>query len=210
MWNVDFVLPNIIIDDAFENDYFAISSINDDRVKKIMKENENICNFINNFSDQFQTKIFPSAFLSQEPLPEQIKTIESVVAFRNIFAISTIMRGFETNIPSTGYLHFPIFSDHFDFYNYSISKEQNKIIVNTPGAKGSAKVKYFRGQVSPGLPEINSFSIEDDLLAEKLKKVWERRYAKNKTSEWKTKAIFRALEMAYLASKMPNECAKQS
>ena len=45
----------------------------------------------------------------------------------------------------------------------------------------------------------------DKIIATTLLKIWERRYLNGKINEWKTRTIFRSLEMAYHACTMPSE-----
>lgn len=206
MWRIDYIIPNFEINETFENDHFAIASIDDSRVQEVMTKNNNASIFIKSFRDQFHNEIKPSLFLSKTALPNYIKSIEAIVGFRNILAISKIIRSHEITLFKNRN-ELPPFSEHFDFYDYSFSKDQNEILVDTPGVGGLVfSVNQFAGQTTPGLAKYHvELYPEKDILQDSLMQIWGRRYENNKLGEWKTKTIFRALEMAYLASRMPNE-----
>ncbi len=206
MWRIDFIIPNFEIEVPFENEYFSITSTQDSRVQEIFMNHENVKVFINSFRDQFQNKINPSLFLSKVALPDHLKSIDAIVGFRNILAISAIIQSYEKQLVND-ITYQPPFSEHFDFYEYLFAKDQDEILIDTPGVKGLVSdMKNVFGQTHPGLAKHpNKYNIEYDILLELIKQIWERRYKKNKLSEWKTKTIFRALEMAYLACRMPNE-----
>jgi hypothetical protein len=152
------------------------------------------------FTDQFGRPIEPSAILTSPDAPASVD-FEQVVAFRNSVAISSLIdaRIFQTNGGSAGY---PLWSDYFDFYPFTVTRDGDL------GARSVAIQEIdlhgdFRGQKAPHLPTNDrlSFGLDQDVLDSCLV-FWDRRFVRG-CDERRTRRLFRSLEVAYLASRVP-------
>jgi hypothetical protein len=134
----------------------------------------------------------------------KLREIDAIVAFRNIFAISSIIKGHEHSL-SARFVGYPLYSDYFDFYPISISRKNDGFITNSPAIRGfDDEGRKFRGQTSPGLANPGYINADPDRqLLSLLEKAWKRRFVSGRSNKWQTTTLFRSLEMAYQATTMP-------
>jgi hypothetical protein len=95
------------------------------------------------------------------------------------------------------------YSDYFDFYPWSFNDQNGHLVCNTPGLVALHEVRAFKGQSSPILSpiELDGFDLDSPIVTELLAR-WRVRYGTNKPA-WAEEALFRSLNMAVAASKMP-------
>lgn len=202
-WEIVFLIPNLRIESTFENDKMAIIPYNDPRVKEICFSNKWAKNLVENFEDQFNRKKYPSQFLIRKNSPQKYEKIDTIVGFRNIFAISCIIKGYEKKL-NHPFMPHTIYSDYFDFYPISISKENDGYITNSPSVLGiDDDFENFRGQTYPGLDSSHAVAEPDEQILFLLEKAWRKRFVNSRLRDWHTTALFRSLEMAYQAATMP-------
>lgn len=203
-WGIIFLLPNLGLRESVGNDNIAIVPDSDSRVVEIISSSELAKSFVNNFEDQFGRKMHPALLLIHTDAPSNLRNIEAIVGFRNIFAISSIIKGHEHSLTST-FVAYPLYSDYFDFYPISISRKKDGFITSSPSKlRFDNEAQKFRGQTSPGLANQGHINAEpDQQLFSLLEKIWKRRFVIKRTGEWQTTALFRSLEMAYQATTMP-------
>jgi len=204
MWSILFVLPNISMREPVGNDNISIVPHNDPRINENILKSPFAKSLVENFEDQFGRKVHPSLIIINNDAPDSIKDIEAIVGFRNAFALSTIIRGHEHSLTST-FVAYPLYSDYFDFYPITVSKDNDGFITSSPSVLGfDDEYQDFRGQTSPSLAGPESLSQKpDDQLFNLIEKIWERRFIRGRVNEWSTRALFRSLEMAYQATTMP-------
>jgi len=204
MWAIFFILPDITLNKPVGNEHISIAPHDDSRVYKDIAKSPFAKSLVRNFEDQFGGQVHPSLLIINDNAPDSIKGIESIVGFRNAFALSTIIRGHEHSLRNT-FVAYPLYSDYFDFYPITISKNDDGFITSSPSVLGfEDDYKQFRGQTSPGLAGIGSLSAKpDDQLFNLIERVWERRFIRGRVNEWSTRTLFRSLEMAYQATTMP-------
>jgi hypothetical protein len=204
MWSVFFVIPNLSLHQPVGNNYIAILPEDDPVVRQICSSSETTKILVEGFEDQFGTKAHPSILVVDSTAPDSIRDVEAIVGYRNAFALSTIIKGYEHRMVST-FTAFPLYSDYFDLYPITISGTGDAFITSSPSVLGySDQTHKFRGQTSPNLAgSENLLASADACLFELLEKAWIRRFAKARTGEWSTRALFRSLEMAYQASSLP-------
>lgn len=204
MWSIFFVLPNVIIHESAGNEYISIVPCSDPRVGESISTNPFAKALIENFEDQFGRRIYPSALIVKDDAPDYLKNIDALTGFRNALAISTIIKGHEHSLTSR-FVAYPLYSDFFDFYPVTGSRQNDGFIKSTPSVLGfDDEHQDFRGQISPSLggPEDLTDTVEDQLF-KLLQKAWERRFIRQRREEWSTRTLFRSLEMAYQAASMP-------
>ena len=204
MWIILFALPDLILSESIGNENIAIVPHDDARIIEITKQSSYAKALVENFEDQFGRERYPSLLIISDTAPQHIRDIDAIVGFRNIVALTTIIRGHEHSLTST-FVAFPLYSDFFDFYPITITKDDNGFLTQSPSILGfDDERRKFRGQTSPSLAgsgHVRARPIR--YLFDQLQKVWERRYLRKRVNEWSTRTLFRSLEMAYQASSMP-------
>jgi len=204
MWIIIFALPDISLIESIGNENIAIVPHDDSRIIEIMKQGSYAKALVENFYDQFGRKKYPSLLIISDTAPQHIRDIDAIVGFRNILAISTIITGHEHSLTNT-FVAYPLYSDYFDFYPITITKNDDGFLTQSPSILGfDDERRKFKGQTSPSLAGLDYVRIKPNgYLFDQLQKVWARRYLRNRSNEWSTQALFRSLEMAYQASSMP-------
>ena len=204
MWVIIFVLPDLNLKESIGNENIAIVPHDDPRIIEITKNSSYAKALVGNFKDQFGRKASPSLLIISDKAPDHLRDIDAIVGFRNIVALFNIIKGHEHSLTST-FVAFPLYSDYFDFYPITITKDDDGFLTQSPSLLGyDDERKKFTGQTSPGLAGPGHVRAETggDLF-DQLHKVWERRYLRKRYSEWSTRVLFRSLEMAYQATTMP-------
>jgi hypothetical protein len=204
MWLIIFALPDLNLNEPVGDENIAIVPKDDSRITKITKNSPFSKALVENFEDQFGQKQNPALLIISDTAPQQLREIDAIVGFRNIFALSTIIKGHEHSLTSK-FVAYPVYSDYFDFYPITISKDDDGFLTKSPSVLGfDDERKSFRGQTSPSLAGPAHVSAgPPGFLFDQLQKVWSRRYLRKRYGEWSTRALFRSLEMAYQATSMP-------
>ncbi len=204
MWTIFFVLPNIQVRAPIGNDWIAIAPHDDPRIKENVSSSPYARALAEKFEDQFGRAVIPSFLILAGNIPDRLRNVEAIVGFRNIFALPTIIRGHKHSLLNQ-FIAYPLYSDYFDFYPITISRDNDGFITQSPSVLGfNTKYKKFRGQTTPSLADQRSVSTDTDAtLFNLLLKPWEKRFLGGSPSDWSTTALFRSLEMAYQASTMP-------
>ena len=201
MWEIYFFLPDLRIEKDIVLDHIGLVSSKNEIITDLCKKSKITDRVANNFFDQFQRQKSPSFLIINLHSPDKIKTLEAIVDFRNIYAISAIIKGQENAFRYEN-LYNPIFSDFFNFYPITITKDNRSLLISSPATLGVDKPECFCGQTNPGIPD-HLTAEPDEIIFEELLKYWERKYLNGKHIKWKIKALFRSLEMAFHASAMP-------
>ncbi len=203
MWSVIFVMPNINIREAVGNEHISIVPFDDHRVSECTSASPFCKALIENFEDEFGRQVYPSALIINDDAPASVRHIEAIVGFRNALALSAIIRGHEHRLTST-FVAYPLYSDYFDFYPMTVSRDDDGYIRKSPSMLGwEDEYSDFKGQTSPGLGSMDMRPRANDPILELILKAWKRRYIKPRKNEWATRSLFRSLEMAYQATSMP-------
>lgn len=101
MWSIYFVLPNVTMHEPVGNEYISIAPHSDPRVVNNIRADHFAKALIKNFEDQFRRKMFPSVLMLDDSAPDHLKKIDAITAFRNILAISTIIKAHEHSLTSS-------------------------------------------------------------------------------------------------------------
>jgi len=204
MWIIFFVLPEIQVRESIGNDLISIAPYDDPRVKECISNSPYAKALGENFKDQFGRSIVPSFLIVADTIPDRVRDIEAIVGFRNAFALSVITRGHEHSL-SSQFVAYPLYSDYFQLYPITISRDNNGFLTQSPSLLGfDDEYEKFAGQTNPSLAGPRGiFTDADTSLFGLILRAWERRFLKGKISDWATTALFRSLEMAYRASSMP-------
>lgn len=204
-WQVAYVMPNISIQQKFETNYLALVPFEDERVQQIITENKDAERLVTSFVDSQGRAITPSIMLIHSEAPSSVWTDEAILNFRNIIAISIIIFGWANANEYSGGSMVPLYSDFFDFYPVSLSKNGGLITI-TPALRGySSAGSPFLGVRNASLPTLLPVEFfPDNSLYVTLVSIWERAFVLKKKTDKYTRVLFRSLEMAYHALALPS------
>lgn len=202
-WELIFSLPNLSLHKALGNENIAIVPNDDSRITEIASKNNTTKHFVEGFGDQFKREASPSFLIIPGSSPDFLRDTDTLVGFRNIIALSSIIKGYEHSL-QRNFLTDTLYSDYFDFYPISVSRDGKGFITNSPSVRGYDDAQDFKGQTSPALANSGHVTANPDIqLFSLLEKAWKKRYIKRKLTEWYSRKLFRSLEMAYQATTLP-------
>ncbi len=201
-WIPLFVLPNIRVKDGVSIDEAAIVPNDEPRVRAYVRDHGDFGMFIKKFTDPFGAKSGPGVMLLRNEVANTFRTMEAVSSFRDLIALSVIPLQRARSLARGGSFYIQ-YSDYFDFYPWTFHEGHGHLVCNTPGLVALHEVSAFKGQSSPILSplDLDSFDLDAPLLRELLIR-WQKRYGSAKPA-WAEEALFRSLNMAVAASKMP-------
>ncbi|MGQ3300109.1 hypothetical protein [Reyranella sp.] len=196
------VMPNVEILCKVDAEHAAIVGPRDERWKVLQAKHLMLKRFLAKFCDEFKIKHPPSMVLLKEGSPETYRQGRAVASLRDLLAMSTIpykrAQLLAQEIRGGGG---PFFADSFDFYPWMLDRNYERIVLMSPALHNVHGITKFVGQSSPGVPR-SQLSHLDQPLLDSLIERWERRYATDKPL-WSDTALFRSLNMAYHAARMP-------
>lgn len=202
MWTPVLALPNLDMRGSIECDHAAIVSPVDHRVEKLRKDHPNLTTFFSKFSGQFGEQVWPSLLLLHTDAPKSCYTAEAVGAFRDIISLSVVPYA------RTSRLRFDradslAFTNAFQFYPWMLDKRYEDMILANPANLHVHLLSEFKGQSFPEQGRVSVMERDIDLpLAKELLNRWIVRFSTN-TVDWKDKALFRSLNMANEAGRIP-------
>jgi hypothetical protein len=201
-WLPVFMMPNMCINEPFENEYLAIVSPEDDRCIEINRRHPTFLPFLDRFTDPFRRKVIPSVLLMRGDAPGWVKSWEAVGGFRDILSISTVVYN-RTAVLTHSLPRNYQYSTSFDFYAWMLSKDYLKLLATNPALHGFELADEFHGQTTAGLPTSNFDRLDfDEFILKALLAEWTTRFSKP-TPSWRSLALFRSLNMAHAAAQIP-------
>jgi hypothetical protein len=122
--------------------------------------------------------------------PVSVKNINALVSFRNIFAISCILRGWQFTVGSLN-ANGTLYSDYFDFYPFSPTRDGKDLLLMGHALNSFDSPDNFRGQTYPDILIADSFLRAEphDIIFNYLKKAWINRFEKNRRT-WRLNRLF--------------------
>ena len=201
-WLSVFVLPNIHVKDPIDADVAVIADSSDARVQQVLSEIPVLDRFLRSFTTQAGYKIHPSLMIMQNDAPKGFFSVEAVSSLRDLIAMSVIPLA-RANSAVHGRPFATQYSDFYEFYPWTINTMHQHLVCNTPALMGIEQAEQFRGQSDPGLgPVVLQSHDFDTVLLKLLLTRWKRHYG-GKSKKWANTALFRSLNMAVAAAKMP-------
>jgi hypothetical protein len=201
-WIPVFVFPDLFVKDPVEADIAAIANCDDPRVCQILASTPVLKEFVAKFTDTFGRKLRPSMVILRKDAPKSFIKLEAVASFRDLVAMSVVplsraksllwQRSFGT-----------YYSDWYDFYPWTITIANHLLACSTPAVSNFETVDEFQGQGAPGLlPVVLDEGDFDLVLLRALIKRWRIMYS-GRPPRWSDRVLFRSLDMAFAAAKMP-------
>jgi hypothetical protein len=199
-WNLAYLLPHTRFDEPTEHGPLALVPPGDSRLVELASTSRAVASLTSRFTDQFGEKIKPSAILIRSDAPKDID-FYAVVCFRNAVAIASIIDAASFQY-SGGRAGYPQWSDYFDLYAFTATTD-DELAARSLTSMEINHPDRFSGQRAPHLASSHrlSFGLDRAILAGCLRQ-WDRRFIKNR-QEWKTRILFRSLEIACQASRVP-------
>lgn len=203
-WSLIFILHNLTLKKEIDFDHIAIVPRGDQRVQQISNNNAVVNHIIDCIIDLNDKPAHPSYLIIEKDWIDENKIRPASVAFRNIISLSCIYEGWKYQIATGDSNVFaPLYSDFFDFYPIYKFNKQNFTILS-PALINHRTTNNFKGQRSPRLPKTSNFQFNFDRhLTNSLLKLWRRKF-KEDENDRKFKSLFRSLEMAYNACRLPD------
>jgi hypothetical protein len=197
-WLPVFMLPNIYLKESIDSEMAA----NDARLHQILSDIPVLAEFVQRFSRPSGGSVHPSMLIMRDDAPKTFLTVEAVSSFRDLIAMCVIPLS-RARSARWGRSFATYYSDWYDFYPWMINTQHQHIVCNTPALAGLELVTDFNGQCNPGLSPVDLEKRDFDIVLLKvLLKRWHSHFGR-KSKRWTNTALFRSLNMAVAASKMP-------
>ncbi|HML06566.1 MAG TPA: hypothetical protein VK430_00360 [Xanthobacteraceae bacterium] len=185
-----------------DGEVIAIANCQDARVQQILTDIPVLADFVQRFTTPAGRRLRPGMMIMREDAPKTYFSVEAVSSFRDLVAMCVIPLS-RANSAIHGRSFATYYSDWYEFYPWTINAIHQHIVCDTPALKALELVTDFRGQCDPGLsPVVLDERDFDNVLLKLLLKRWRNHYHR-KSRKWADTALFRSLNMAVAASKMP-------
>lgn len=201
-WSPIFALPNVEVAVAIDGELAALVPAHDIRIRELKKYHPRFRRFLNRFSDNFGEKFEPAVLLMHKRAYDCFARANVLVSFRDLIAISTITLGRGRKLIDA--TRNPIvFGETFQIYPWMIDSNFQDMVGATPAFLAGHDLSKFKGQSSPALMRMClttddlDYEMFDDLMLR-----WSR-FATSEKPDWRDRALFRSLNMAYHASLLP-------
>jgi hypothetical protein len=205
-WSFVAVLHNLSLEEPVENDYLAIVPEADSRATELIERNSTIRQLVTGFTDQFGRPASPSLFLVHPEAPPELLDQDALISFRNSLAICSITYALQKSLVQQLSLNVLRYSDYFNIYPITVGRDENVLIIRSPAILGMDEPDEFVGQISPELASSYRVSgFYDSELLSAIFDVWRGRFVDRNLNDWRSRVLFRSLEMAYHAASIPFE-----
>ena len=201
-WMPVLALPNLDMRGTLECPYAAIVPPNDSRVMKLRDAHPRLTTFLSTFSGQFREYVWPSLLLLRADAPPSHYTAEAVATFRDILSLSVVpyARTIRLRYNRASGL---AFTNIFQFYPWMLDKHFEYMHLVNPAQRHTHLLEEFKGQSFPELPQASIMWSDIDVpIARELLNRWIERFS-GRPVAWKDKALFRSLNMANEAGRIP-------
>lgn len=205
-WTPIYLLPNVKLEVPIECEGITLTNHNDPRVFAARERAKNFDEFLRRFSSNFGERFIPAVLMVQDDEEKRPRDVEGLAGFRDAMTAGTVPLARSWAMTSKNNARL-MFSDYLDFYPWNLDKNDEFLICDTPAALGLHEVSEFTGQSSPALfrQTLREIDLDQPVLGALLSRwrVWVRTAEKS----WSDIALFRSLNMANAAARMPGERA---
>ncbi|RFB76613.1 hypothetical protein DYH55_19290 [Methylovirgula sp. 4M-Z18] len=175
----------------------------DERVRVEAKRSPNLNRLLSAFKNEFGAQIFPSVIMMKVDASDPIRTVAALGGFRDAISVSAVVNSNARAVCWNRAAGLP-YSDAFDVYPWTLGRDQGGLVYAlTPGMQGIHDLGKLRPKPAPALPnrQLQESDLDGPLLTTLLDRWSDYKIAGNDTAEHRR--LFRALDMARAASKMP-------
>lgn len=212
-WEFGFVLPNLVLPSdpndtgpgswshglSVAPDLIAIAPNTDPRMAALRRANPAVDQILSAFRDQHGKRYEPAVLIISTRAPESVRlSLEAIVAFRNIVAMSIILRG-RAALARGHEASTVTWSDSFDFHPAQVGRSGH-VVIQSP-----ALMRIVSRNARITLTHSPSISLEgrrlwaDRYLLWAGGKAWRRRFSRPILREAFGDRLFRSLDVAYQA-----------
>lgn len=200
-WLFAYLMPHTGFLQPIEHYPLALVPPNDPRLIENEATSKAVSQLTSNFSDQFGKKVRPAALLVYADALKSMNFYK-VLCFRNAVAVASIIDA-ATMQYSGGRVGYPQWADYFDLYAFTVTPDNVDLVTQSLLKMELNKPDKFSGQRAPHLVTSERLSFGfDKRIFEGCMRFWDRRFISNR-NEWKTRVLFRSLEIATQASRVP-------
>lgn len=202
IWQPIFVLPNLNLAAPIEGGPAVLAPGHDTRVRRIIDAHPRFGSFLSRFTDEFGQGVEPAVILLASDAPHGFHMTEAIAGFRDVVAISITPLSWANQLAAPHQFR-TYYSDAFAFYPWMMDRHFEHLLAQTPAMMGVHDIEEFGGQSMPAVPSapMGPFEIDEQLLGVLLA-AWRRRFRSGRPT-WRDLALFRSLNMAQQASRMP-------
>jgi hypothetical protein len=201
-WIPMFALANIAVEEPIEIDGMALAATSDIRIRELAQKHENFANYLESFQTEFSHHLQPSIIIRRADTPELYRSVDALAGFRDAIALSVIPYSWSQFL-RYGHTLEVAYSDWFTIYPWMLDKNYEYVVMRSMAQLALDEAHELKPQSTPGItprPLIRRM-IDRTMLAALLKR-WPERYA-TETPSWEDTALFRSLNMANAAAKLP-------
>lgn len=201
-WDFLYLMPHVAFDESVESEFLALVKGSDTRLSEIAAAYPAVQRLLKNMRGQFGESIRPGALLIRADAPSAVD-YPAVAAFRNVVAMSSMIDAWINQLAGGNGLS-PWWSDFFDFYPITATSDGNDLIGRSAAVLSMHSPDKFSGQKAAHLPDTQMFTFAlDRTVFEGCMQVWSRKYIRRRRERLSTK-LFRSLEVAYHAMRLPS------
>lgn len=206
-WELFFVLPNVTWEEGVEYSAGGVALVasSDPRVKALEQQSEAARKLLTGFTTAFRAEpVQPVALIVEADVADRISDAEPLTAFRNCVAMAINLRAWAANRAASSSPQ-PRFSDYFDFYPVTITRD-GAFMAESPDFKNYVPASgSFRGTPSPLVwQHFNGRATVNTGFLTALLHEWTTRYIEPATDARYGRMLFRSLEAAYNANRIPS------
>ena len=201
-WDLLFFVPNVSVPTTtpFDGGVVRLCAGTDPLLQQLHLSPGNIraARMLQRFQTQFGHRYLPACIVVQHGAPRVARHAETLRAFRNCCAISTILPAYK------GAQWEPTFSDHFDIYPLAPARS-GWIVTNDAIVRGLHRPQGFRGAPSPLIQAPTQFTYHPARrLLGRLIIAWRRCYLRSRRRR-ELNRLFRSIEIALHACRFPTD-----
>jgi len=202
-WSPVWALPNIVLDEAVESEFFALVPEQDERIRTLKREYPNLRIFLRQFRDIYRHRTNPALIMRRDNAPEYLCSGEAAASFRDILVTAIVPKAWSRNLIYENRRDRASTSMYFWVHPWMIDRNYEHAIAHTPTTLALHEVSAISAQASPELTplRIRSADFDAPLMAALFARHHDRYMASRPT--WENVALFRSLNFANSASRFP-------
>jgi hypothetical protein len=199
-WTFAYLMPHTNFTEPIEHGPIVLVPFHDKRLVELIQASKALRRLTGNFTDQFGVSLAPSAVLIRSTALDKVD-FYAVASFRNAVAVCSIIDAYSFQL-SGGRAGYPLWADYFDFYPFTETKD-GELMARSVASTEINQPDNFSGQRAPHLASNNRLSFGlDRAMLDGCLRLWDRRFIQCQ-QEWYSRVLFRSLEMACQASRVP-------